>query len=80
MLRNKIANTFSLQIGYTPLHYASRNGHTDVVELLIEHGAQVDVPAGVSRSVCRYGGPESDPTLRLSDCNLLQVKSTSLTV
>ena len=40
------------QIGYTPLHYASRNGHTDVVEMLIENGAQIDVPAKVSKSGC----------------------------
>ena len=34
-----------------PLHYASKNGHTDVVELLIDHGAQIDVPAEVQEWV-----------------------------
>ncbi len=28
--------------GYTPLHYASRHGHTDCVKLLLSHGATVD--------------------------------------
>ena len=35
------------QIGFTPLHWASQNGHLDVVELLIEKDAQVDVPTKV---------------------------------
>ncbi|MCO5574166.1 hypothetical protein L7F22_027948 [Adiantum nelumboides] len=28
--------------GYTPLHYAARNGHLDACLLLLENGAQVD--------------------------------------
>ena len=35
------------QAGFTPLHYASQNGHTDIVELLIDHGAHIDVPTKV---------------------------------
>ena len=45
-----VHSTFSptvLQIGFTPLHYASQNGHTDVVELLIDHDAHIDVPTKV---------------------------------
>jgi len=26
----------------TPLHYASEHGHTDVIQLLIDHGADID--------------------------------------
>ena len=42
---NTIINNF--KIGYTPLHCASQNGHTDVVKLLIESGAQIDVSSTV---------------------------------
>lgn len=29
-----------LQLGYTPLHQAAQQGHTDIVTLLLKHGAQ----------------------------------------
>lgn len=29
-----------LQMGYTPLHQAAQQGHTDIVTLLLKHGAQ----------------------------------------
>lgn len=28
-----------LQMGYTPLHQAAQQGHTDIVTLLLKHGA-----------------------------------------
>ena len=31
----------SIQVGFTPLHYASQNGHTDIVELLIDNTDKV---------------------------------------
>ena len=33
---------FSSQYGVTPLHDASKRGHTDVVKLLVDSGAQID--------------------------------------
>ena len=44
-LINTIANgTFMfLQDGWTPLLDASEEGKTDVVELLIKHGAQINI-------------------------------------
>ena len=42
---------FSIQIGFTPLHYASWNGHTDIVKLLIDHGAHIDVPTKVGVNI-----------------------------
>ena len=32
----------SLQYGRTPLHVAAENGHTDVVDILLKHGADVN--------------------------------------
>ena len=32
----------------TPLHYASCNGHSEVVQLLLSHGAHVNVKHKVS--------------------------------
>ena len=43
----------SLQDGYTPLIIASQEGHTDVVEVLLNHGAEVDLPQKVSVCVSR---------------------------
>ncbi|GAQ78214.1 hypothetical protein KFL_000090600 [Klebsormidium nitens] len=48
------------QGGYTPLHYAARNGHQDICRLLLERGAVVDArtPAGRATPLHRaaYGG------------------------
>ena len=38
----------SLQDGDTPLILASHNGHKDIVEVLLNHGAEVDLPNNVS--------------------------------
>ena len=38
-------------MGYTPLHWASRNGHLDVVKLLIEKDAQIDISSKVQEWV-----------------------------
>ncbi|KAH7444917.1 hypothetical protein KP509_02G098000 [Ceratopteris richardii] len=46
--------------GYTPLHYAARNGHLDACLLLLQNGAQVDkcTRAGKATSLHRaaYAG------------------------
>ena len=38
----------SLQDGVTPLILASQDGHKDTVEVLLNHGAEVDLPHKVS--------------------------------
>ena len=38
----------SLQNGTTPLSLASQKGHKDIVEVLLNHGAEVDLPDKVS--------------------------------
>ena len=37
-----------MQRGWTPLYHASKQGRNDLIQLLIEHGAVVDLPADVS--------------------------------
>ena len=45
----------SLQNGNTPLIGASLKGHKDIVEVLLNHGAKVDLPNQVSVCVsCGY--------------------------
>lgn len=36
------------QLGYTPLHQAAQQGHTDIVTLLLKHGAQPNETTTVS--------------------------------
>ena len=38
----------SLQTGTTPLIAANQEGHKDIVEVLLNHGAEVDLPRKVS--------------------------------
>ena len=35
--------SYSLQDGKTALHLAVENGHTDVVDILVKHGAYMDM-------------------------------------
>ena len=45
----------SLQDGFTPLIVASQEGHKDIVEVLLNHGAEMDLPQKVSVCVsCSY--------------------------
>ena len=44
-----------MQLDFTPLHCASMNGHTRVVKLLIEHGAQNNIPSTVSLKLPNLG-------------------------
>ena len=40
--------TCSLQDGRSPLHVAAEEGHTNVVDILVKHGANVDTRDKVS--------------------------------
>ena len=42
-----ILDVYLIQHGVTSLFFASQEGHTSVVQLLLEHGAQVDLPNNV---------------------------------
>ena len=43
---------YFIQIGQTPLHIACANGHDKVVQALLDHGVQVDIPDKVSDISC----------------------------
>ena len=41
-----------VQIGKTPLYIACSNGHDKIIQALLDHGVQVDVPDKVSDISC----------------------------
>ena len=41
-----------VQIGQTPLYTACSNGHDNIVQALLDHGVQVDIPDKVSDISC----------------------------
>ena len=41
-----------IQDGVSPLYMASQEGHDDIVQLLIERGAGIDLPAKVQYRQC----------------------------
>ena len=43
-----VYTVFFLQSRYTPLHVASESGRTDVVSLLLDHGANIHEESEVS--------------------------------
>ena len=43
---------YLVQNGWTPLYTACFNGYDKVVEVLLDHGVQVDVPDKVSDISC----------------------------
>lgn len=43
-----------LQAGTTPLMCAAQNGHEDVISILLEHKAKVEIKRKVNRVFCTY--------------------------
>ena len=43
---------YFIQIGRTPLYIACASGHDKVVQALLDHGVQVDIPDKVSDISC----------------------------
>jgi ankyrin repeat protein len=51
-------------MGWTPLHLAAREGHLEVVKLLVEHGADLTATTqAIAESTgAAPGAPPADPT------------------
>ena len=47
----------ALQLGYSPLHQAAQQGHTDIVTLLLRHGASPNEASSVSAARPRFPRP-----------------------
>ena len=45
---------FPSQVGQTALHFASSDGHRDIVKLLLDGGAQLDIKERVSTEPSTY--------------------------
>ena len=43
-----ISHLYYIQYNNTPLHYAAQNGHTAIVQLLLQAGADKDIKGYVS--------------------------------
>ena len=44
----------SLQFEESPLHVAAEKGHTNVVDILVKHGADVDTKTEIVIDTCAY--------------------------
>ena len=56
------------QFGQTPLYIACTNGHDKVVQALLDHGVQVDIPDKVSDILC----------IHVKLCNKTEIDEASL--
>lgn len=55
--------SFPSQNGYTPLHQAAQQGHTHVINVLLQHGARPEATTAVRGAPARF--PASLPGLPL---------------
>jgi ankyrin repeat protein len=56
------------EYGHTPLHYAAQHGRTEVVQLLLAHGAKVDARACGCTPLARAALRTAD-TSRCANCS-----------
>ena len=61
---------YLVQIGRTPLYIACSNGHDKVVQALLGHGVQVDVPDKVSDISC----------IHVKLCNTTEIDEATLVI
>ena len=55
-VRISVDTHFDMQYQATPLHWASREGHYDVTQLLLEKGAELNARTDVS-IMCLFSSP-----------------------
>jgi len=62
-LKEKGANIEANNIGFTPLHIATRNGHKDTVHLLLTHGANLELKASNQLTALSIAAQNKNPAM-----------------
>jgi ankyrin repeat protein len=83
LMQTSNSNAFVFQNGFTPLHLASQEGHTDVVSLLLEKDANVNARAHVRKKHDadrkEYRQPETCIQLHTLENHSLNAEGSELT-
>lgn len=59
--------------GYTPLHYAARNGHLDLCRLLVEKGACVNAITNQGQATALHRAATAGENMLKINCNIVNI-------